>query len=694
MALENFKDSLQNFKNDLGNFKGQLNNFGTMLGNFKDKTLDIFSFVYPIAKWLIVGIVTLFLIILGTSVYPLFQTCWVCDVFKSIYDAFSIVSFEIYSLFKEPVVIVISVCFALWLVHQVYTLLKPSVSSVLIPDEGAKFSAEFLKTIYKKIFLVVVVLGLVIFNEPKNVFSNSFELILDFGTSIGRTILRNKIDKNKLPDYCKDDTKKQEYDKKNALSMSTRDNLSCLIEETILMRRQYVDFGLTMVSYGLVPIVLEVVKYVTARLAFYFGGKALVKFGTEKFLKTVLKNNKNLEKKLEKAIKSGDKKREEQIKEQIKKQQDKVKAYIKNGGGDVLLDNLTKKQEELTKKLAEAGNDKIKKKLEKQIDEGKKYIESITIAGGDIWIDGLNKTKKELEKLLNDTKDTTRKKDIQSKLDEAVKKMETARKYVSEDLFKKGEKGVEEVVTTADKFMKNKSLINKTGNFLIDHNKLPANAVAIAGILTNKDVQIGIAGLGMVLGFFIINLYFPLIIIEFILFLGIVFILFPVLAACYIFEVTRNFATVSFNKTMEFSFKLIFMCVAMVVCASLNDFILGGGIVQNTQDLTDILNNITSDNFTKEMLADWYFIRVFIALFFNAVVMNQMGSLAGWFGTNTKDSGLVSGIESLKKSFVTTAMGVGRDVKGYVKGKIIKKEDKKDETKEQNETEEKDEDEE
>ena len=136
------------------------------------------------------------------------------------------------------------------------------------------------------------------------------------------------------------------------------------------------------------------------------------------------------------------------------------------------------------------------------------------------------------------------------------------------------------------------------------------------------------------------------------------------------------------------------MCVAMVVCASLNDFILGGGIVQNTQDLTDILNNITSDNFTKEMLADWYFIRVFIALFFNAVVMNQMGSLAGWFGTNTKDSGLVSGIESLKKNFVTTAMGVGRDVKGYVKGKIIKKEDKKDEIKEQNETEEKDEDEE
>ena len=495
----------------------------------ENKIFRAFSFVPSFLKWIVIILVTLNLMMLGTEVYPLFKTCWVCDVFKSIYDAFSIASFELFTLFKEPVVVVISFCFALWLVHQVYLLLKPSLSSVLVPDEGPKFNADFLKTIYKKIFLLVAVLGLVIFNEPKNVFSNSFELILDFGTGIGRTILRNKIDINKLPEECRESNDKQKYGDNNALSMSTRNNLSCLIEETMLIRRSYVDLGLTMVNYGLVPIITEVVKYVAARVGAFFGGKALEKYGGEAWLNKLTKNNEKLKKRLEKELDP-------------------------------------RKQKKIQKKLAK-GQETIKKASDKSKD-----------------------------------------------------------------------------------FVKKTKMLNKTGKILVDHNKLPANIIALSGI---------------------INLYFPLIIIEFVLFLGIVFILFPVLAGCYIFEVTRNFATTSFSKTIEFSFKLIFICIAMVLCASLNDLILGGGIVKNTTELTDILNNVSSDNFTKEMLADWYFVRVFLALFFNAVVMNQMGSLAGWFGTDTNDSGLRSGIENLKNTMIKTATSVGRDVKSYAK-KVIK----------------------
>jgi len=251
-----------------------------------------------------------------------------------------------------------------------------------------------------------------------------------------------------------------------------------------------------------------------------------------------------------------------------------------------------------------------------------------------------------------------------------------------EQKLKKREEPIKKAKDKTGDFVKKQKKINKIGDVLVDYNKLPANALAIANVIKNTDVQIGIAGFGMVIGFFMINLYFPLVIIEFVLFLGIVFLLFPVLAGCYIFEATRNFATTSFNKTIDFSFKLIFICIAMVVCAALNDLILGGGLVKNTTDLTDILNNITTDNFTKEMLADWYFARVFLALFFNAVVMKQMGELAGWFGTNTQDSGLRSGIESLKNSFIKTTTNIGRDVKGYIKQDNKEAKNEKDEDEE------------
>ncbi len=517
--------------------------------DISSKALDIASYV----KWAFAVFITVALFLLSKAVYPLFTDpeCWTCSVFENVYNAYSLISMQTFALFQKYILAIISVCFALWIVYKTFQIMQPAVFSFLYPVESVNLGQNYYKAIYKKIFLVVAILGLFIFNSPRNIFSNTFEITLDFGTAISRYLLRAKLSEDKVPKECVNQNSKIEYKDGMALSENTKNNMMCMMKEVNNFRHSYVDLGIAMFEYGLKPMIATLVGYIAIRVSFFFGGR-----------------------------------------------------YLKNYGGKKWFKNMDKKIDDYTEKIKNSATSPEKKQ---------KY-----------------------EKILRNLKD-------------------------------KLKKEVEEQKNGGKKTEK----LNKVGEKVQDWNKLPASIMAIVAILTNDDVKMGIAGLGILIGFYIINMFFAFIIVEYMLFLGIAIILFPVLAASYIFEQTRQYATVALSQTFSFSLRLIFTCIAMVICAEINDNILGGaltGNLNNPADLVAILKSGHVQAFNAAVGTSWYVLYVFIAIFLNAVIMKEVGSVTKWFnGDASSDSKLLSPLLSMGKSGYDTAKSVVKEVRTYRK---------------------------
>lgn len=177
-------------------------------------------------------------------------------------------------------------------------------------------------------------------------------------------------------------------------------------------------------------------------------------------------------------------------------------------------------------------------------------------------------------------------------------------------------------------------------------------------------------------------MFFSFIIVEYMLFLGVAIILMPVLAVCYIFETTRRYATVSISNTFSFALRLIFTCIAMVMCAEVNDWILGGMFsvsgtnITTPQTLIGLLKAGNIEEFNRLVGTTWYFVYVIIAVGLDGAIMMQSGKFAGWFGASVSDSSLVQPLKSMGLSTLSLTKSVIREVKDYRKNGETKLQDR------------------
>ena len=504
---------------------------------------SVLGSIFTWVKWILCALFIVLVISLGVKIYPVLKDCWACNIFSSLYDAFSIMGEKTFAYFQENILVLISVCLALWIVYETYNVLKPSLT-FLAPD-APKIDDGFFSKIYKKMLLTTAVIGLVLFNNPRNVFSNTFELTLDFGTNISREFLRKKIvDKSKIPTECVKTSKELVYSGNGVLSDNTRDDMVCLLKEVNILRHDYMDIGIALIEYAKPKLILISAEALFVKLVLFIGGKTLAKKFSKKWFKT---------------------------------QEKKLDKLGKNSG-------------------------KNKAKMEK----------------------------------------------IQKALDDA-----------QSDLASGGKK---------------RNRYKKAGNILANQSSNIALVTIIANFLLDKDVRMGFAGLGLTIGLFIINMFFAFIIIEKMLFLGVSILLLPLLAACYIFNQTRSFATKSLKDTFSFAVGLIFMSITMVMCAEINDWILGGMFsapneenISRTIMAVELIKNKDVDGFNKLVGTDWYFIYVIFVIGINALLIKSAGTFASWFNGSISDSGLVKPLWKMGTSTYKATTSVVREIKTYVK---------------------------
>ena len=509
---------------------------------------EILGTIFTWVKWILVLAVCVSFFVLGTNLYPIFKDCWTCNVFENIYDAFSVISMQTFSYFQDKVIVIISVCLALWIVYETYKALSPSLS--LYPEQD-KIDENYFKTIYKKIFLVVAVVGLFIVNNPRNIFANTFEITLDFGSGVGRELLRKKItDPKMIPPECQNMPDELIYKEGHALSENTKNNMVCLLKEVHALKYTYTDIGIELFEYGAEPILTTVVVGVSTKVLAWVGGFITKKIGN-RILKVI---------------------------------EDKIKRL------DILVEKFKKKDPKNTERLENL------KKLKDQLEKGKN----------------------------------------------------TAKNMV------------------------------RTGKFIKEHDDWFGILPVIISFLSNENVRMGVAGLGITIGLFIINLFFAFIIIEQLLFLGVTIILLPIIAGCYIFEQTRSFATTALQRTFSYAIGLIFLCIGMVMCAEINDWILGGMFsapigsnITTPQQALSFLQSGDIESFNAMVGDYWYFLYVFFAIGINALIMKESQTFAGWFNGNISDSSLVEPLKKLGKSSYTFTTSVIREVKEYRKSGSI-----------------------
>ena len=531
-------------------------------GNFFSILGSIFTWVKWIFSFAVVACVLVFI----KEFYPIAKDCWTCSVFESLYDAFSAISMQTFAYFQDKIVVIVSACLALWCVYEMYKAFTPTLN-LLYPD-APKINDDFFQKIYKKMFLTIAILGLFIFNEPRKIFANTFEITLDFGSGIGREFIRKKINPDEIPSECKNMQSELVYKDGMSFSENTKNNMICLLKEVNILRQDFTDIGITLVEENKdnltttvsVAIATKVIGVVIGVVGGIVGKKALKNF--------------------------------------ISKRLD--------------LDNLIKKTDnrikEMTQKLDDIVDPSDRKKMEIEIKKSADY-------------------KKELE--------------------ESMKKLE------------KKEKGTYVATNTAKTVQKTSSLF--------------AIATAIISFFTQEEVRLGIAGLCLVIGFIILNMFFSFIIVEHMLFLGVSIILLPIIAACYIFEQTRSFATVGIKKTFGFAIGLIFMCIGMVICSEVNDFVLGGMFsAPNSSNITSakyaisLLKSGNMEEFSKLISSGWFFIYVLFTLGFDYLILKETLNLAGDFKGNISDSKLLQPLLKIGTSSLKVVKSVSREVNNYI----------------------------
>ncbi|MDR3126463.1 MAG: hypothetical protein LBT92_02420 [Rickettsiales bacterium] len=237
--------------------------------------------------------------------------CWTCSLFTRVYGALSTSAMSSFLGLQASALAVLSVCLALWMAYETYKVYMKGFMAV-IPGEAAVTDEKFFANIYKRLFIAGMVMALFFMPSPRAVFGWGYETILNFGAGIGRALLERRLaaDGLPIPDGvpidgkdseridCRVNSAELEYESdRHALSRTTRDSFVCMIAEIDALRRDYYALGREMMKYGGGHVVAMVVVNVGARLAAFFGGRALSRLGTKKWIK-------GMEKKIDKGKKT------------------------------------------------------------------------------------------------------------------------------------------------------------------------------------------------------------------------------------------------------------------------------------------------------------------------------------------------------------------------------------------------------
>ena len=224
-------------------------------------------------------------------------------------------------------------------------------------------------------------------------------------------------------------------------------------------------------------------------------------------------------------------------------------------------------------------------------------------------------------------------------------------------------------------YAKKTNKTRKTGEYISDNASKVANLSSIIAFITNEDIRMGASGIALIIGLFMVNMLFAFIIIENMIFMGVALLIFPILAVCYVFEQTRSYATAGLSKLFTFAKGLIFMCIAIVICNEINDWVLGGIFsspnetnISSTKYALTLLKEGEIDKF-NEIVGDWYFLYVIFALTLNFKLIKEEGTFAGWFGGSVSESGLGQSVWSFSKSIINKTKSVGRDAVKYINSK-------------------------
>jgi hypothetical protein len=505
----------------------------------------------------------------GSAAYQIVTTCWACDVFRTIYDSLSKTAFDVFELFQGKAILLLSVGLALWMVYETYTIF---ITGMGINPE-IKLDAEYFKKIYKKIFLATAIIGLFLINTPRNVFANTFEVILDFGSGIGRQLLHGKIAElgAELPAECTVSDRELRYSAGMALSDTTRDNMVCLMREVDVVRRDYIALGQELFEHGTTAMIVDVALQAGIRIGATVASFLLRRHGSTGWLK----------------------------------------------GKEKKIARQDKKVGELAKKIEEATRDrKPTDALQRQLESAKRSLE---------------RNRGAVKKVADDFADNA------------------GRNFRTRQVVGKA--------------------ISKTNGFVAD-------AISVGHFIADEDFRMGIAGIVVLGGFFFVNLLFSFILIENLLFFGIAIVIFPFLAACYVFEgPLRGFATHALKSQFAFAIGLIFMCLATVMCAELNDWILGGMIsspdparISGTRYAIELLRAGDVDGYNDIVGTGWFFLYALFAVMVNGRLLVEARKFAGWFTGTMIEGTLGKNLATLGKSAVATLTSVTRTgVKGALK---------------------------
>ena len=229
----------------------------------------------------------------------LLSDCWTCGVFESVYDTISVSAARIVPKLQEYAIVLLSVGFALWLAYKTYTIF---VGNLLALSPESEVDENYFVDIAKRFLLAFAVIFLFLKAEPRTIFANTFEPILDFGTSIGRHLLQKKMNeqgrlglmvkeakevkdaKNRkaaleLAEYCLKGEKEFAYKSDDlatgALSETTKRNMLCMMREVDVMRRDYVGLGVALFRHGVPHIWAAVVTNVATRIGVWLTTKVL-----------------------------------------------------------------------------------------------------------------------------------------------------------------------------------------------------------------------------------------------------------------------------------------------------------------------------------------------------------------------------------------------------------------------------------
>ncbi|MDR1009152.1 MAG: hypothetical protein LBL52_02770 [Rickettsiales bacterium] len=207
------------------------------------------------------------------TVYQILSAGWTVSVYSDIYDAISRAAGDVFSDFQGYAIAVLSMGLALWMVHETYKTLYKGMGM-----GESTMDAKYFEGIYKKLFLTTAIIGLFLINTPRNVFSNTFEIILNLGSGVGRELLQRKIVRlgAKIPEGCEDMPGELSYETaRDVLSKNTKLEMTCMMREAGVLREDYIKLGGLMFDKGKGPLVGAIVSYITIRFGAEIVGSVL-----------------------------------------------------------------------------------------------------------------------------------------------------------------------------------------------------------------------------------------------------------------------------------------------------------------------------------------------------------------------------------------------------------------------------------